>query len=265
MKVITIGTLKGGTGKTTTTFNLAGVLAESNKVLIIDADPQCNLTSFAGVNITDQNRKSLKNIFENNHENVLPPEIIIQSPIREISNLDIIPSNIKLTATEIQLVSRAGRERILFNYIDKYKEAFEAYDYIIIDTNPSMGIINQNAFLLADSIILVSDISFNGVQGAELFMYLWEDVRADLRKENNVAALIINNYDKRMNLASELREYCTDDDEFHKILIGTSIPSTVKMKETETAHQPINILYPKSPAHKALLEVVKELNERGII
>ena len=106
--------------------------------------------------------------------------------------MDIICSSIQLTATEMQLVSRAGREQILKNYIDDNIKFFREYDYVIIDTNPSMGIINQNAFYVADNILLVTDVSYNGIQGAELFMYLWEKARNDLRKADNISAFFIN-------------------------------------------------------------------------
>ncbi len=265
MKVITVGTLKGGTGKTTLAFNMAGVLAETKKVLIIDADPQCNITSDVGINIADQSLRTIREIF--NNKKTKPNEIIIKSPIKELPNLDIIGSSIKLTATELQLVSRSGRELILQHYIEDNIKVFREYNYIIIDTNPSMGIVNQNAFFVADNIIIVSDVSFNGIQGAELFMYLWDEARKDLRKDDNISALVINNYDKRIGLSKELKEYCTERDIFSDILINTAIPSSVKLKETSLEHKPINVnqRYKKQPACIAIREIVLELSKRGVI
>ena len=263
MKVITVGTLKGGTGKTTVVFNLAGVLSEKNKILIIDADAQCNISSDVGINIADQSKKTIKDIFENSK--IKPEEVIEKSPIKELPNLDIIGSSIKLTATELQLVSRAGREQILKYYIDDNIDIFNKYDYIIIDTNPSMGIVNQNAFYVADDIILVSDVSYNGIQGAELFMYLWEEARNDLRKKDNISALIINNYDKRIGLSSDLKQYCSDTDIFKNILIDTPIPGSIKLKETSLNHKPVNITAGKHQACIAIREVAKELKKKGIL
>ena len=265
MKIVTIATLKGGTGKTTIAFNMAGILAETKRVLIIDADPQCNISSDVGVNIADQSLKTIREIF--NNKKTKPNEIIIKSPIEELPNLDIIGSSIKLTATELQLVSRAGRELILQHYIEDNIEVFKEYDYIIIDTNPSMGIVNQNAFYVADNIIIVSDVSFNGIQGAELFMYLWDEARKDLRKNDNISALVINNYDKRIGLSQELKEYCTNKEAFKDILISSTVPNSVKLKEASLEHKPINVNphYRKQLVCIAVRNIISELSERGVL
>ena len=263
MKIVTIATLKGGTGKTTIAFNMAGILAETKRVLIIDADPQCNISSDVGINIADQSLKTIREIFSNRKLN--PNEIIIKSPIKELPNLDIIGSSIKLTATELQLVSRAGRELILQHYIEYNIEVFKEYDYIIIDTNPSMGIVNQNAFFVADNILLITDVSYNGIQGAELFMYLWEEARNDLKKANNISALIINNYAKRIGLSADLQEYCNDTDIFKDVLVDIPIPSSIKLKETSLTHKPINIKFKKHKVCTALNNVILELYKRGVL
>jgi ATPases involved in chromosome partitioning len=258
MKIITIGTLKGGTGKTTTTFNLGGILAKTHKVLLIDVDPQCNLSLVAGIDVTRQGLKTSKNIFEGNTN---LQESICKSPVKDLPNLDIISSSIQLTATELNIVSMAGREQILNNFILDNQNIFNEYDYILIDTNPSMSIINQNAFLVADSIILISDVSLNGIQGAELFIALWENARKQLRKANNVKALIINNYDKRINLSGELLDYCRGNKGVNELLLNTIIPSAVKIKETELEHKPVDIPI----LQEIFYNIIDELKERGIL
>lgn len=262
MKIITIGTLKGGTGKTATIFNLAGLLAETHKVLLIDCDPQTNLSLNCGVDITIKNLKTVVDIFENN---ITADDIIFKNPIKELKNIDIIPSSIKLTATELQIVSKAGRENILNNFIIDNKKILKEYDYILIDTNPSMGIINQNAFLVADNVILISDVSLNGIQGAELFIELWASARKNLRKENNVKALILNNLDKRIKLSAELIEYCDENESTKDIILKTVIPSSVQIKNTEIEHRTINCLYKNSPIHESYKNVLIELKERSIV
>lgn len=264
MKVISCGTLKGGTGKTMVTFNIAGVLAENYRVLMIDQDPQCNLSDSAGIDTADQDIKSVRDIYEN-PSRTNPRDIIVKAPVEALPNLDIIPSHLRLTGTEMQLVSRAGREQILGHYIEDHMDVFGEYDYIINDTNPSMGIINQNAFLAADSIILVSDVSRKAIQGAELFMYLWEESRANLRKADNVKALIINNFDKRLKLSSSLKEYYHDDEDFTNLLIDQPVPSRTKLKDTELEYAPINVLYPNSEECEAFRTIVKELFEKGVL
>jgi chromosome partitioning protein len=136
LKVITIGTLKGGTGKTSTLFNLAGLLAEECRVLVIDADPQTNLSLNCGVDITVGGLKTVKDIFDDGET---AENLIFKSPVKELPNIDIIPASIGLTVTELQIVSQAGRENILRNFILDNKEALASYDYVLIDTNPSMG------------------------------------------------------------------------------------------------------------------------------
>lgn len=262
MKIITIGTLKGGTGKSSSLFNLAGLLAEEHRILLIDCDPQTNLSLNCGVDITVKNLKTVKNIFD---DNATAQDVIFKNPIKELPNIDIIPSSIGLTGTELQISARAGRENILKNFILDNQAALNEYEYILIDTNPSMGIVNQNAFLVADSIILVSDVSLNGIQGAELFIELWKDARKYLRKENNVKALILNNFDKRIKLSGELVEYCRDNESIKDILLNTVIPSSVQVKNTEIEHRTINFLHKNSPIHDAYKNVMYELQERGII
>lgn len=263
MKVISSATLKGGTGKTMVAVNLAGLLAEKYKVLAADFDPQCNLSDNMGIDTTDQSIKSVRDIFED--PDIDPRDIIQHGLIKELPNLDVIPSNLSLTDTEMRLVSRAGREQILGHYIEDHMDVFSEYDYIFADTNPSMGIINQNVFLASDSVILVSDVSRKAVQGAQLFTYLWGKNRANLRKENNVKALVINNYDKRIKLAGSLIEFYQDDDEFAPLLVQQPIPSRVKLKDTELKYKPINVLYPNSEETEFFRNVLDELKEKGVL
>jgi chromosome partitioning protein len=262
MQIITIGALKGGTGKTATVFNIAGLLAEKNKILLLDCDPQANLSSNIGVDVNAGNMKNVINIF---NDDAPLDSMICKAPNKELSNLDIIPSNIDLTATEFQIVSKAGRENILKTFIKNNHEALSKYDYILIDTNPSMGIINQNAFLAADSIILVSDVSINGLRGVELFMSLWESARKYLNKENNIKALILNNLDKRIKLSAELVEYCNDTENIKDIVLKNIIPSSVQIKKTEINQNTINCLFTDSAVCQAYKNIITELKNRGIL
>jgi chromosome partitioning protein len=266
MKIITVGTLKGGTGKTVFTFNLAGYLADvlNKKVLLVDSDPQSNLSTTVGVDVTNQNIYSIRSIY-NNDEDAPIDELIIKQPIQRIPNLDIISSCIQLTASEMMLSARSGREYILSHYFQDNKETLDKYDYIFIDTNPSMGIINQNAFYVADDIVLISDVDIDAVQGAEVFIALWTKARRDLRKEDNVSALVINNYDKQLIIARDLVEYCASSEDFAPLLIPHPIPATKNMKETKMKHSPIHINEPDSPATAAIAAIAVDLEERGIL
>ena len=264
MKSIAFGTLKGGTGKTTSCFNLAGALAlnPDNKILLIDGDPQCNLTNDFGIDCSDMERNNIRTIFEN--KKIEPSELIIQNTLDELPNIDIIPSNILLIKTEMQMVSIAGREKLLANYIERNLDFFSQYTHIIFDTNPNLGVVNQNIFYFVNSIVLVSDVSLNAIQGAELFTFLWEENIEDLGIENNIRALIINNFDKRINLAKDLQDYYLSEEEFKDILIETPIPGSVAMKDTSINHAPIVVLQPQHQAANAVKKVVKELIAREV-
>lgn len=264
MKILAFGTLKGGTGKTSVAFNIGGILAEKHKVLFIDVDPQSNLSDNVGVDTTNQWGASIRDVF-NDPQHTKAEDVITVNPMPESPNIDIIASHIRLTATELQLVALAGRERILQRWIERNRKTLSQYDYIIFDTNPSMGIVNQNAFLSADKIILVSDVSKKAIQGAQLFAYLWGEVCENMDHENKTSALIINNCDKRTNLVKDIREYYADDEDFGKIVLNTIIPSRVDIKNTELTYLPINLSAPKSDACEAFRGVVAELKERKVI
>ena len=264
MKVIAFGTLKGGTGKTTVAYNIGGILAEEHKVLFVDVDPQCNLSDNAGVDTADQDGATIRNVFETPNKTTAA-DVITSEPMWQLPNLDIIASHIRLTATELQLVSTAGREKILKKWIAKNADALSKYDYIIMDTNPSMGVVNQNAFMAADSIILVSDVSKKAIQGAQLFTYLWGEICESMEVEDNTKALILNNCDKRIGLTADIKEYYRDDEDFGAILMDSTIPSRVDIKNTETRYLPINLSAPNSDACEAFRAVISELKEREVL
>ena len=264
MKIVAFGTLKGGTGKTTVAYNIGGILAEKSKVLFIDVDPQSNLSDNAGIDTADQHGYTVRDIFDNPN-GTTAASVITKAPMEALPNLDIIASHIRLTATELRLVSTAAREQILKRWIQRNMDVLQQYDYILLDTNPSMGLINQNAFLCADSIVLVSDVSNKAKVGAELFMYLWGEICEAMQREDNVKALVINNADKRTKLSRELRDAYHDDVDFGKIIIDHVIPSRVQIKDTETEYVPVNILAPKSDSCAAFRALVEELREREVL
>ena len=264
MKILAFGTLKGGTGKTTVAFNIGGILAKEHKVLFIDVDPQSNLSDNVGVDTTDQDGLTIRDVFHSPNT-TKASHVITKAPIEQLPNLDIIASHIRLTATELQLVAVAGRERILQKWIDRNRDVLGEYDYIILDTNPSMGIVNQNAFMAADNIILVSDVSRKAIQGAQLFAYLWGEVCENTDVEDKTSALILNNCDKRIGLTKDIKEYYKGDEDLGKIVLDNVIPTRVDIKNTEITYLPINITAPYSDSCFAFKKVVKELKERGVL
>ena len=315
-KIIVSGTLKGGVGKTNVLFNLAGLTAEEllrelfqeaglspkeqdslllaaangdtgqidklltnasekpYRVLIIDADPQFNLTNNVGMDVRTPDLKTTQNIFETSDR---AAELIYPGAIKGLPNLDVIPASLFMTKTEINLFNRTGREQIFNNFINENIQFLNKYyRYIFIDTNPNLYVINQNFFLAADHILLVSDTSYNSISGAEFFMALWSELKKPLRKADNCSAIIVNNYDTRPNDRSkEFLEYCTDpkNEEIVKYMVKEFIPINARLADTETAHMTINILPTsdsgkKESKEKALASyrnVISELKERGVL
>ena len=273
-KIITFATLKGGAGKTMNLFNLAGVIAgRGRNVLLIDVDPQCNLSANCGIDVADMGFITTKDIFAKYQASEQPKakDIIIKHPIERLPTLDIIPSSILLFDVEESITVLEGKTRILKNFISRNKADLQKYDYIFIDTNPSMSVFNINAFFAADAIIICTDVSSNSISGAELFCGLWDAKReqinetAEVRKEDNIEALLIGNYSKRSNLSKELLEYVHTADFSKDIVLDTIIPATVQLKDTEVSHAPINILHKGDKAHRAYEDLTDELVRKEVL
>ncbi|MBC8059507.1 MAG: ParA family protein [Clostridiaceae bacterium] len=260
-KIITFGTLKGGTGKTATASATVGILAQlGNKVLAIDADPQANLTSNLGIDETVEGYMGIQDIFEDSDVDI--NKVIIKTPIAELPTLDAIGSSILMSATELKIINYAGRELLIKNYLNKNKDMFAEYDYIIIDTNPSMSVINQNCFILSDAIILVSDVGMNSIKGIELIDALWGNICERLSIPNNIKGILLNKIDQRNSLSNDFIEYCEEDPEIKKLLFKNYIPINVKISETELLKKPINLTFNSSVGSKAYSKFVEELIER---
>lgn len=273
-KVITFATLKGGAGKTMNLFNLAGIVAaKGKKVLLIDVDPQCNLSANCGIDVADLGFITVKDIFAKYRATEQPKakDVIIEHPIPGLDTLDIIPSSILLFNVEEDITILEGRTRILKSFAARNQKALEKYDYVFLDTNPSMSIFNINAFYIADAIIISTDVSSNSISGAELFCGLWDAKReqinetAEIRKEDNIEALLIGNYSSRSNLSKELLEYVHTADFSKDIVLDTVIPATVQLKDTEVSHKPINLLHKGDKAHRAFESLADELTRKGIL
>lgn len=269
MKIITFGTLKGGVGKTMLCFHIGGMLSQlGSKVLIIDSDLQGNLTNNIGIDRTVRDLLTMYDIYNIDEKQPAPEQVVFQSPNSRLPNLDIIPGSIFLHRAELKLSQISGREQLLRNYIDDHKDFFIQYDYILIDTNPSMSIVNQNAFLVSDSILLVSDVSMNALEGAQLFIALWEESRMRMRLPDNIKGFIINDYDGRNKLSMDFIEYlCTSEElaDIQAILLKTIIPRNVKITEAELAAVPISLYDINSKGCIAISQLIEELQARNII
>jgi chromosome partitioning protein len=262
MKKICIGTLKGGVGKTMLVFNLAGHLAsEGKRVLIFDNDPQSNTTNDCGI---DKRAKGFFGAEKIYGEGIKAEEIITKSPITQLPTLDIICGSIALTSSDMRLINQSGREHILRKWFKQNEEVLSKYDYVLFDTNPTMSVINQNVFSIADSIILVSDVGFNALEGAEYFIDLWQDICDSLDIENNIKALVVNKV-RNTNVDKEYIEYLQEDETMSTILIEQTIPLNVELSRSETDTLPINLFNPESSGGVAYTALVKELLDKEVL
>lgn len=267
-KIVCIGTLKGGVGKSTLLFNVAGELAKrKNKILVIDLDPQGNTTSNFGIE-----NSVLSNSVNNCFVDIKQPTLlVIKEPLEGIS-IDVFPSNIKLTEIDMQLISKAGRERVLIKYFKEHYKFFQNYDYVLIDTNPSMSVINQNAFVVADDICIVTEASMNSLNGSELFIKLWDNTTEDLLMENNISAVIVNKYESNQKSTKEFMEFLVEGrTRTSKLLLSSKISKAVTIKDhTELENLPISFSTNTSKpaiikAKKEISSVVDELITKGVL
>ncbi|KEI00030.1 ParA family protein (plasmid) [Clostridium botulinum] len=262
MHKISIGTLKGGVGKSTTAATIASILAleHNKKVLIIDTDPQGNTTSLFQLDEIQENYKSIKDVFEN--ININPKEVICETGF---DNLHIIGSTIFLTATEMKLVPETAREFCLKRYFKKNKRFFDKYDYIIFDTNPSMSVINQNVFSIADSIILISETGIGSYKGIELFDFLWGSISDKLGLDKNIKALLVNRANKQTVMYKDYINFLENNDLTKDILLKNTISESIKFKEAEINNSTINTFDGNSKYSVEFCSVVNELLERSLI
>lgn len=268
-KIVTFGTLKGGVGKTMLCFNIGGILSQlEKKVLVVDGDLQGNLTNNMGIDRTDPELLTTYDIYNLEQDPPAPEKLVLKAPIQQLPLLDMIAGSIFLHKAELKIASVSGRERILSNYLEDHQSFFKQYDYILIDTNPSMSIVNQNAFLASDAILLVSDVSMNAIEGAQLFIALWEEARKRLRRGDNVKGFIVNDYDRRNKLSSDFLEYlrtAPETEDLREILMDTIIPRNVRITESELAAVPISLYDLRSKGCDAIASLVDELFEKKVL
>ncbi|MGF7018887.1 chromosome partitioning protein [Lachnospiraceae bacterium PF1-21] len=199
-KVIALCNQKGGVGKTTSTANLGvGLAMSGKKVLLIDADAQANLALSLGYTKPDDLPVSLSDIMKIIiEEKMLPSDYGI---LRHEEGIDLMPANIELSGTEVSLVNIMSRESILKTYVDKMRPK---YDYILIDSMPSLGMMTINSLVAADSVIIPSQPSFLSAKGLDLLMQSIARVRRQINPGLSIDGILLTMVDNRTNEAKEI-------------------------------------------------------------
>jgi chromosome partitioning protein len=256
--IIAITNQKGGVGKTTTVLNIGAYLAvRGKKVLVVDIDPQANLTSGLGANqqIDTSNQKINKLTTYDvliNKKNV--SEVVIKS---NLSNLDILPSGIELAGAEVELVSSLSRENILKRALDTVRES---YDFILIDCPPSLGLLTINGLVAADQIIIPVQSEYFALEGLGQLMNTIKLIKSTLNPTLDIGGVILTMYDNRTNLSKDVTTEIQSF--FSNKVFNTIIPRNVKLSEAPSRGLSIYEYAPYSTGALAYEKLTDEIIKR---
>lgn len=251
-KIIAMCNQKGGVGKTTSTINLGACLAEAGrKVLLVDLDPQGALSAGLGVP-HDQLDLTVYNLLVDHRASIF--NAIHRT---NVSGLDLVPANIDLSAAEIQLVNEVGREQTLARVL---RPVMKDYDYIILDCQPSLGLLTVNALACAHGVIIPMECEYFSLRGLALLTDTVEKVRDRLNFDLDTLGILVTMFDRRTSHAREVMSRVVEV--FGDQVFDTVITRTVRFPETSVAGEPIITWAPKSQGAEQYRNLAREVIER---
>ena len=251
-RVIAVCNQKGGVGKTTSTINLGAALTEyGRRVLLVDFDPQGALSVGLGIP-AHQLERSIYNLIMERDTTV--EDVVIST---RVGGMDLLPSNIDLSAAEVQLVTEVGREQTLGRCI---APALDRYDFVLVDCQPSLGLLTINALACADGVVIPLECEFFSLRGVALLIDTIEKVRERLNPKLEIVGILATMYDPRTLHAREVMSRVVEA--FGDTVFDTVINRTVRFPETTVAGEPITVWAPKSAGAKAYRGLAREVIAR---
>ena len=251
-RVLALCNQKGGVGKTTSTINLGAALAEyGRRVLLVDFDPQGALSVGLGVNPMELDQTIYNALME---RDVTADDILLKT---NIAGMDLLPSNIDLSAAEVQLVGEVAREQTLKRIL---APVLPDYDVVLIDCQPSLGLLTINALTASDGVIVPLECEFFSLRGVALLIQTIDKVKERLNPQLELEGILATMYDGRTLHGREVLARVVEafgDKVFH-----TVINRTVRFPETTVAGEPITSFAPSSAGANAYRDLAREVVAR---
>ncbi len=252
-RIVSVCNQKGGVGKTTTTINLGAALAEQGRrVLLVDFDPQGALSVGLGKGDPRQLDLTIYNLLM--ERGVEVEEVILET---SVEGMDLLPSNIDLSGAEVQLVHEVGREYILGGLL---KPVVADYDYIMIDCQPSLGLLTVNALTASQGVLVPLECEYFAMRGVALLMETIEKVQGRLNQDLSIDGFLATMYDSRTLHTREVLGRIVDA--FGEQVFHTVINRTVRFPDATVVGEPITRFDPSSMGANAYRELAKEVLQR---
>jgi chromosome partitioning protein len=254
-KVYVIGSQKGGVGKTCSVLNLANILAKmGKKVLAVDLDSQANLTTCYGIENTGELDYTIGHLMMAMIEGEGMPQY--KPYIKHKDGVDFIPSSIYLSVVDAKLRLEMGAERMLANVLAPLKEK---YDYILIDTCPSLGILTINALAAADEVIIAVNPQYLAMMELQDFMRTVGKIKKRINHNLQIAGILLTMCDSRTILCKTIVEQLMDTFTGQIRIFESKIPNTVKVGESVYYSESLLEYAPRCNASKAYINLAKEV------